>query len=49
MDDVYGRVGAGLDLAAVKTGINLRAEYEGAFSDHTSRSMGTLHVSVNFR
>ncbi|WP_234051721.1 MULTISPECIES: autotransporter outer membrane beta-barrel domain-containing protein [unclassified Xanthobacter] len=48
LDTVYGRVGAGLDLAAVKHGMNLRAEYEGAFSEHTSRNMGTLRFSVNF-
>ncbi|WP_238119198.1 MULTISPECIES: autotransporter outer membrane beta-barrel domain-containing protein [unclassified Xanthobacter] len=48
LDTVFGRVGAGLDLAALQHGINLRAEYEGAFSAHSSRNMGSVRLSVNF-
>lgn len=48
MDDVYARIGAGLDLAGFKNGLALRAEYEGAFSEHTSRNMGSLRLSIDF-
>ena len=48
MDDVFGRVGAGVDLMGLKNGISLRAEYEGAFSEHTSRNMGSLRFAVDF-
>ncbi|HEY9211232.1 MAG TPA: autotransporter outer membrane beta-barrel domain-containing protein, partial [Ancylobacter sp.] len=48
LDDVFARVGAGLDLGGFKNGLNLRAEYEGAFSEHTNRNMGSLRLSVQF-
>ncbi|MEP9375277.1 autotransporter outer membrane beta-barrel domain-containing protein [Aquabacter sp. CN5-332] len=48
MDDVFGRIGAGIDLAGLKNGIHLRAEYEGAFSEHTSSNMGSVRFSLDF-
>ncbi|MEP9375284.1 autotransporter outer membrane beta-barrel domain-containing protein [Aquabacter sp. CN5-332] len=48
MDDIYARVGAGIDLTGLQHGFGLRAEYEGAFSEHTSRNMGSLRLSVQF-
>ncbi|MGU3492564.1 hypothetical protein ACLBXM_00855 [Xanthobacteraceae bacterium A53D] len=48
MDDVYGRVGAGLDLSGLANGFQLRGEYEGAFSEHSSRNMGSLRLSLPF-
>lgn len=48
MDQVYARIGAGVDLTGLKNGFALRAEYEGAFSEHTSRNMGSLRLSLDF-
>lgn len=50
LDDVFARVGAGLDLGlgSLKRGLSVRAEYEGAFSEHTSRNTGSLRLSLDF-
>ncbi|GGC82011.1 autotransporter [Chelatococcus reniformis] len=48
MDDIYGRVGAGLQLTSLTNGINLRAEYNGDFSSHATRHIGSLRFSIDF-
>ncbi len=48
MDTVYGRVGAGVQLAGTNNGLSVRVEYDGAFSGHTSRNGGSLRVAQAF-
>ncbi|WP_255676080.1 autotransporter outer membrane beta-barrel domain-containing protein [Pusillimonas sp. MFBS29] len=47
MDDVIGRVGAGLQISNV-SGIDFRLEYEGEFSEHVRSHRGMLKVMMPF-
>ena len=48
MDRVYGRVGLGFQLTSLEHNVQLRAEYNGDFSSHTTRHGGMLRVSLGF-
>jgi hypothetical protein len=47
MDDVIGRVGAGLQIATAK-GVDFRLQYDGEFASHTKSNSGSLKVMVPF-
>ena len=48
MDQVYGRLGLGFQLTSLEHNVQLRAEYNGDFSSHTTRHGGLLRVSLGF-
>ncbi|MBS0640036.1 MAG: autotransporter domain-containing protein, partial [Proteobacteria bacterium] len=48
LDTVYGRVGAGVQLANIANALSVRLEYDGAFSGHTTRNGGAVRVSLGF-
>ena len=48
MDQVYGRLGLGFQLTSLEHNVQLRAEYNGDFSSHTTRHGGVLRVSLGF-
>jgi hypothetical protein len=48
IDDLYGRVAAGLDLTSQTSPVSLRAEYEGSFSSNATRQTGSLRLSFGF-
>lgn len=47
VDKYYGRVGAGLQLYGDE-GLDLRLDYDGGFSGHTSSHVGALRVGYRF-
>jgi hypothetical protein len=47
MDDVIGRIGAGLQISNVD-GVDFRLQYDGEFSGHVQSHSGTLKVMVPF-
>ena len=48
VDNFYGRIGAGLNLASSSNTVSLRAEYEATFSSDTTRQTGSLRLSIGF-
>jgi len=47
MDDVIGRIGAGLQVSTAK-GVDFRLQYDGEFASHTKSHSGSLKVMVPF-
>ncbi|WP_157792888.1 autotransporter outer membrane beta-barrel domain-containing protein [Bordetella genomosp. 8] len=47
IDDVIGRVGAGLQVATAK-GVDFRLQYDGEFAQHTKSHSGSLKVMIPF-
>ncbi|AEC20803.1 autotransporter [Pusillimonas sp. T7-7] len=47
MDDVVGRLGAGLQISNVD-GVDFRLQYDGEFSSHAQSHSGTLKIMVPF-
>jgi hypothetical protein len=47
MDDVIGRIGAGLQVSNAG-GLDFRLQYDGDFSSHIQSHRGTLKVMVPF-
>ena len=48
MDQSFGRLTVGAELMDLGSGLHLRAEYDGAFSDNTTRHGGTLRFAYDF-